>query len=238
VARPGERRRGGGMNAPDLFNFEATVRTFPVVEVEGIRAIVERDRWCCFYAIDAGKPFPSETGFRSAGNDRPGLAEDILAAVIAEQRKDKKGPLPIPATVYRQPFAGEDRPQPAQGAMVALRQPAESPLNVDLILAVYANGQVGEAWGTGDPARLVEITQRILGDGFQAESSPDGDGFAVIAPSGLRLPTRGFFPAVYNLRCHVARITREATRATMPALFPVRKRSVRSAPASLFTPAE
>ncbi|MEE7493041.1 hypothetical protein [Methylobacterium oryzae] len=226
------------MNAPDLFNFEPTVRTFPVVEVEGIRAIVERDRWCCFDAIDAGKPFPSETGFRSAGNDRPGPAEDILAAVITEQRKDKKGPFPIPATVYRQPFAGEERPQPARGAMVALRQLAASPLNVDLILAVYAKDQAGRAWGTGDPAKLVEITQRILGDGFQAESSPDGEGFAVIAPSGLRLPARGFFPAVHNLRCHVARITREATRATMPAFFPVRKRSARSAPATLFTPAE
>lgn len=226
------------MNAPDLFSFEPTARTFPMVEVEGIRAIVERDRWCCLYAIDAGKPFPSETGFRSAGNDRPGPAEDILAAVIAEQRKDKKGPFPIPATVYRQPFAGEDRPQPSQGAMVALRQLAESPLNVDLILAVYAHDQLGKAWGAGDPAKLVEITQRILGDNFQAESSPDGEGFAVMAPSGLRLPARGFFPAVHNLRCHVARITREVSRATMPALFPARKRSAKSAPAPLFTLAE
>jgi hypothetical protein len=122
--------------------------------------------------------------------------------------------------------------------MVALRQLAASPLNIDLILAVYAKDQAGRAWGTGDPAKLVEITQRILGGGFQAESSPDGEGFAVIAPSGLRLPARGFFPAFHNLRCHVARITREATRATMPALFPVRKRSARSAPAPLFPPAE
>ncbi|MEE7438891.1 hypothetical protein MOR12E_06330 [Methylobacterium oryzae] len=173
------------------------------------------------------------------GRERPAWsAEDILAAVIAEQRKDKKEPFPIPATVYRQPFAGEDWPQPAQGAMIALRQLAESPLNIDLILAVYAHNQVGTAWGTGDPAKLVEITQQILGDGFQAESSPDGEGFAVIAPSGLRLPGRGFFPAVHNLRCHVARITREATRATMPALFPARKRSNRPAPAPLLTPTE
>jgi hypothetical protein len=218
---------------PDLFAFEPTVRTFPVIEVDGCRAIVEHGTWCCFYAVDAGQPFPSETGFRSAGMHRESAVGAIFAAVIAEARKERSGKLPVPATVYRQPYAGEDKPQPAAGALLAYDQLLAAPLNADLILRAYG-AERGDAHGRGDAGKLVAVTESILGEGFRAESDAAGDGFAIIAPSGLRLPARGFFPALHNLRAYVARITRDATRKTAPALFPARPPARAAAPVPLF----
>lgn len=229
----------------DLFDFKPDVVVFPVIHVGGIRAIVEATSWRSFYAIDEGRPFPSETGFRSAGSMVPGIShEQAFTAIIAEQTKGTKGrkgaegpkkPLPIPATVYRLPYAGEDKPQPARGRAIACAALNHSPLNPALILEVYGSGQGdGPAWGTGDAARLVEVTQSLLPKGFRAESDPAGQGFAVVAPSGTRLPASGFFPAFHNARIHVARALRDATRASAPSLFPRYRRRRAAAPMTLF----
>lgn len=229
----------------DLFTFTPETPVFPVIEVDGIRAIVEATSWRSFYAIDDGRPFPSETGFRSAGSMVPGIShEQAFRDIIAEQTKGTKGKkgaegpkkaLPIPATVYRLPYAGETKPQPWRGQAIAQDALRASPLNPVLILEVYGSGQSdGPAWGAGNSAKLIEVTQSLLPDGFRAESDAAGQGFAVIAPSGARVPPNGFFPAFHNARCHVARALREATRASAPSLFPPRRPRRSSAPMTLF----
>ena len=50
-------------------------KTPRILEIEGIRAICTPDRWMCFYAIDPGKPFISETGFMSGCSSRKGSSE-------------------------------------------------------------------------------------------------------------------------------------------------------------------
>lgn len=199
---------------------ESEDKTARILEIDGIRAICTPDRWMCFYAIDPGKPFISETGFMSGCSSRKGSSEETFAALLAERRKQHKGKLPIPATTYRLPEPGEDGPQAATGALLALKQLKTDPYNAALL--IEANSQWGDGTCSehGKPERLRECTKALLPPGFDVEVDPKGHGFAIVAPNGRRWPEAGaYFPALHNIRCAVTRQARDDAETNAPFFY-------------------
>ncbi|WP_262298189.1 hypothetical protein [Microvirga sesbaniae] len=195
-------------------------KTPRILEIDGIRAICTPDRWMCFYAIDPGKPFISETGFMSGCSSRKGSSEETFLALLTERRKQHKGKLPIPATTYRLPEPGEDGPQPATGALLALKKLKTDPYNAALI--IEGNGQWGDGKCSehGKPDLLKEGTLGLLPDGFDVEVDAKGHGFALVAPNGRRWPDAGsYFPALHNIRCAVTRQARDDAETGAPFFY-------------------
>jgi hypothetical protein len=195
-------------------------KTLRILEIEGIRAICTPDRWMCFYAIDPGKPFISDTGFMSGCSSRKGSSEETFVALLAERRKQYKGKLPIPATTYCLPEPGEDGPQPAAGALLALQKLKTDPYNAALI--IEGTGQWGDGLCSdhGKPERLMERTKEMVPDGFDVEVDANGHGFAIIAPNGRRWPEDGsYFPALHNIRCAATRLARDDAEIRAPFFY-------------------
>ncbi|MBD2745697.1 hypothetical protein IC232_03210 [Microvirga sp. BT688] len=191
-----------------------------ILEIDGIRAICTPDRWMCFYAIDPGKPFISETGFMSGCSSRKGSSEETFAALLAERRKQHKGKLPLPATTYRLPEPGEDGPQAATGALLALKKLKTEPYNAALL--IEANGQWGDGACSehGKPERLKDCTKGFLPPNFDVEVDAKGHGFAIIGPNGRRWPEAGsYFPALHNIRCAVTRQARDDAETNAPFFY-------------------
>lgn len=76
---------------------------------EPIRAIVVLGRFNSVYAVDPGKPFPSETGFMSLSWEHhdgtvEGLGRELIGAAIRTFHNSLNNggkPMPVPSTVYR-----------------------------------------------------------------------------------------------------------------------------------------
>lgn len=69
-----------------------------------VRAIVSMGRWPAIYAVDAGEPFPSETGFLSC-SPHDAVAQSVehwagLLIVFAVAGRDRSRPMPLPQKVY------------------------------------------------------------------------------------------------------------------------------------------
>ncbi|WP_201863086.1 hypothetical protein [Microvirga soli] len=128
--------------------------------------------------------------------------------------------MPIPATTYRLPEPGEDGPQAASGALLALKQLKTDPYNAALLIA--ANGQWGDGTCSehGKPERLKECTRQLLPASFDVEVDAKGHGFAVIAPNGRRWPESGaYFPALHNISCAVTRQARDDAETNAPFFY-------------------
>ena len=191
---------------------ESEDKTARILEIDGIRAICTPDRWMCFYAIDPGKPFISETGFMSGCSSRKGSSEETFAALLAERRKQHKGKLPIPATTYRLPEPGEDGPQAATGALLALKQLKTDPYNAALL--IEANSQWGDGTCSehGKPERLRECTKALLPPASMSRSIPTG----MVSPSKPRTGADGRRQEPTSRPCTTFAAPSRAKPVTMP----------------------
>jgi hypothetical protein len=219
--KPVEAPSGDAPSKPWADRLEGVEDKTPrILEIDGIRAICTPDRWMCFYAIDPGKPFISETGFMSGCSSRKGSSEETFVALLAERRKQHKGKLPIPATTYRLPEPGEDGPQPATGALLALQRLKTDPYNAALL--IEGNGQWGDGTCSehGKPEPLKQRTKDMVPEGFDVDVDAKGHGFALIAPNGRRWPEDGsYFPALHNIRCAVTRQARDDAEICAPFFY-------------------